>query len=984
MFFKKAKKISISNSINNTINKYFVNPFNNCNRFLYCNGKYFKENNKLISKNLNNFNHTTNIFSLKSKKISVDNNLFLNFSKKYFTDSIKFEKTEKEIFQEKLEKLKLFKFEKSSKENLIEIYSDSDLVLKHLDENDPDFKKILDINFYVIAVVKDKKSNLDLRKKLKENKFNLDENLNLFKALYFNLISIWRILTDLETHHNKKLNENNLKSIINKHKISNKNNIIQDSDNMELNKKNEANKLDFLNREKTDKILPSENPTNELNQKIINQENNISEDIINNESENLSKSVNNNIEGLEKHLNENIELLNNHAEIQLKNMGTHNYDNRFNTEKEDINNDSKLPVYMEAIRDDILCNYVYEDESDIQLKNKNNIEKKFNKSLTDYGNKNNNTSGISNEGKSNNLNQIINQMNDISLSNINTEKILNSLEDNEIKKIYENLNNFAQEFYFVKNNANANNKKFKLSQFINNAYSLSEILYSNLDNINTNIKSYPYVLFEVYKVYYLYCILNLQDEEKANEVFEKVINIFKKFNIEAHYEYSFNINVMNTEFKKLNKPNNINYFTSIIEQKLKIDSETSSEDFEKIIELSAFIGNFYLQNLYYEKAINVLQNILNNLNLIANNEIENNKIENNLKYNSFIKIYRLLANLYGNTSELEKSKVLCMKALEINNKINDLYFILNLFDFNYTLSSLATKPYLYIQDFMVHFNNIKNLYLQIFEDEPEYVNENGNYYKNKKKDLINNNKGMEIFGKKETISLLSEEEINQDKLPELSNNHIDINDNNENHFISNNLNNKNIDFNMQKNLLNNTNKFSEINQKIKSLKLLYKKDPKFMEIKSNILLGYMHLIYILLTDKESQNVVDPEFENETEETTKKLNEIILLDVSLLNEITETKYFNEKISLNYVIDWKTILAEYCFRYGLNDNAILHYIDLLTMNYHDSKVKYMIYIENVTDPIDFILKRLIELSVHIKTKEIRDLYENTLKYYEIVKK
>ncbi len=878
----------------------------------------------------------------------------------------------------------MFKFEKSSKENLIEIYSDSDLVLKHLDENDPDFKKILDINFYVIAVVKDKKSNLDLRKKLKENKFNLDENLNLFKALYFNLISIWRILTDLETHHNKKLNENNLKSIINKHKISNKNNIIQDSDNMELNKKNEANKLDFLNREKTDKILPSENPTNELNQKIINQENNISEDIINNESENLSKSVNNNIEGLEKHLNENIELLNNHAEIQLKNMGTHNYDNRFNTEKEDINNDSKLPVYMEAIRDDILCNYVYEDESDIQLKNKNNIEKKFNKSLTDYGNKNNNTSGISNEGKSNNLNQIINQMNDISLSNINTEKILNSLEDNEIKKIYENLNNFAQEFYFVKNNANANNKKFKLSQFINNAYSLSEILYSNLDNINTNIKSYPYVLFEVYKVYYLYCILNLQDEEKANEVFEKVINIFKKFNIEAHYEYSFNINVMNTEFKKLNKPNNINYFTSIIEQKLKIDSETSSEDFEKIIELSAFIGNFYLQNLYYEKAINVLQNILNNLNLIANNEIENNKIENNLKYNSFIKIYRLLANLYGNTSELEKSKVLCMKALEINNKINDLYFILNLFDFNYTLSSLATKPYLYIQDFMVHFNNIKNLYLQIFEDEPEYVNENGNYYKNKKKDLINNNKGMEIFGKKETISLLSEEEINQDKLPELSNNHIDINDNNENHFISNNLNNKNIDFNMQKNLLNNTNKFSEINQKIKSLKLLYKKDPKFMEIKSNILLGYMHLIYILLTDKESQNVVDPEFENETEETTKKLNEIILLDVSLLNEITETKYFNEKISLNYVIDWKTILAEYCFRYGLNDNAILHYIDLLTMNYHDSKVKYMIYIENVTDPIDFILKRLIELSVHIKTKEIRDLYENTLKYYEIVKK
>jgi hypothetical protein len=780
----------------------------------------------------------------------------------------------------------------------------------------------------------------------------------------------------------------------------------------------------------------SESAKSEVSEKII----------INEKTENINNIKEKEPLGpLEAHLTEKIEMLNNQFEKQLNSIesepnnfddfysaaaaattninNNNNINNNFRAEDNNmmkqIVESKRLPVFLEAIRDDILCNYVY--ESDLPEENLNGLSGKekgfFDKHLRKNNSnyikdlKNGVSRNTSTEQNENNYSDINNNNNNINNKNDpEAERILNSI-DPDLNSTLENLNNIPQDIYKVKKNANTKPKQFKLSQFINTAANIADILYESLPKVNNKTKAYPFMLFEIYKIHYFHCILNLIDEEKAQATFDKLLNIFKKFSIEAHFEYYFNLSVTRYELQILNKAGLIYEFLNVLEQKLKIESETTSDDFEKIIELSAFLGNYYVQHFENDKAVNLLQNTLGNLNKLANNEIENSKINLNAKYNSFIKIYRLLANLYGNTNELEKSKVLCMKALEINNKINNVEFVFNLFDFNYTLASLATRPYLYLQDFIQHFNNIKNFYLQIFEDEPNYgLTEGTNVFehKEKMKDLVNNNKGMEIFGEKK-VTFESDSESDKEKAESKSENNFSKNKINFDKKIytqikadvvtqenlddysntvmyndNNNINSATIDFQMEKNLLNNTNKFSEINQKIKSIKRIYANDQKFEEIKVNILLGYMHLIYVLLRHREHTSEVDPAFENETEEDKRQLNRIMIKDILDLNEITLSKFFNEKIGLNYIIDWKVVLGEYCFKYNLYEQAVLLYVDLLTIAYYDAKVKYMIYIDNVEDPIDFILKRLIELSVYIKTEEVQRLYEKTLNMYEIIKR
>jgi len=976
----KIIKIAYNNTNTNYCN-YLINLSNKFNMS-------FKQE-KIFRKDFENLSIIKNSF-IQNKILSSRNTCnhinksknFIYSTKRYFNSSFteNFEKPknrQEEIFEEKLEKLKKFRFDNVKNVNLMEIYSDSDFVLKHLNEDDPDFKLIIEINLYVIAIVKEKKGVMELRKKLKENIYNLDEELNLYKALYFNLINLWRIFSDLESQ------QNNLNNIINSSKKIENNDlkIIESLKASTLNGSNENISIKEPVIENTGLTIERydnhklQNPKIDLNIK----EN--AEILYNESTEKISNEINKNRDeilinpsnSLEEHLSRNIELLNNQKLIQ--NLAADSNNSIFE-DKENILKDiqtNKLPIYMEAIRDDIFCNYVYEEENTTTLDKKNygRNKKIISKNLS-----------VTNTEKSNN--NTINKNNDQNLineadQNKLTESTLNQIEK-EINLSNENMSKTLYDIYKVNKNANRSQKKFKLSEFLYIAVNISDILYENLENLNNKIEAFPYILFEVYKIYYIFSLLNLNDDNKSQEIMERLLQIFKKFSLEAHLNYSFNLTIIQTELIKLNKMNYFNDFLTILESKLKINSQTSSEDFERIIQLTTFLSNIYLQNFENEKAINLLQNILNNLNKIANNEIENNKINDKSKINSFIKIYRLLANFYGNTHEFEKAKLLCMKAIDLNDKINDLDFINNLFDFNYTLASLATKPSLYLQEYISHFNNIKNLYLQIFEDEPDYeIKNSSNFYENKEKtkDLLNNNKGMEIFGEKSLV-LQSESESENENEKESDT----VIKTEEDSFFGENK--SSVNFEVEKNLLNNTNNFNLINEKIQIIRKAFETDSKFNEIKVNVLLGYMHLIYVLLQNREHSVELDPVLETNTEDNINKFNNIMIKDILSLNQITHSKFFNEKVGLNYIVDWKVALAEYCLRYFLYEESILNYIDLLTMCHYDGKIKHMIFIETISDPVDFILKRLIELSTYIKTKEVQELYEKTLNLYEFVKK
>lgn len=742
------------------------------------------------------------------------------------------------LIEEKIKILKSFKFESSKKENLFNVYDDSDFLLKYLKREDPNFQLAIEISLFTIASIKDKKNTLILKKKIKENEFNIDDDVNLYKALYFNLINIWRIFADLEKSKKQSLEKEKSTATSN-------------------------NMITFANLNFNSEIS-KDNLKDDVNHQI-----NIENKEVMNTIDKTRENQENSPEKLYKEINNNNIYTNEYEKQKQYHISGKNNINKPQDDQADPNkiinqilHYNSLPIYLEAIRDDIHCSYIYEDESSsIPIKNTNEVK------------------------------------------------------------------------------INENSQKYKLSEFINLSFRIAEILYDTLmknNNNNNDIKNFTYILFEIYKLYYFYCLLRLKDEKKALVYMDKLYTIYKNFTIEGHYEYSHSISIFHTELTTLNKQDHIYDFLNMMESKLKIDSNTkSNQDCERITDLAISISNIYATLLDFEKVISLMQNFLENLNELKNSETINTNISKETILKSFIKIYRILGNVYGNLNEKDKAQLLCNKALDINNNFNDLDYIFNYFDFNYTLTSLATRPEFNESEYMHYFYKIKDLYDELFSDD---------YYNKKDVQILENGQKGEIDN--------TEGEVKG----------------NSNSQVKNNL------LKLQQKINN-----DDLRLKVNQIIILNSGSQKFQEIKGNFLLGYMYLIASLINYRERYSLSE-NFEDEPKEVQEELINLIKHGILELHSLAISSYFNEKIGLNYIVDWKVIIAENCIKYNLFEEGIRHCIDLLQLSYFDDKIRNMIYIENIKDPIDFLLKNLIEYSIHIKSQDLQDAYENILDLYE----